>query len=678
VRTTPIVPARLGRDGDGVPTAPDFGDIYHPRHGAFEQAQHVFLAGNALPARWQGRERFVILETGFGLGNNFLATWLAWRDDPKRCERLHFISVESRPLLAVDLATLPRDPRLASLASQLVKTWPPLTFNLHRLGFEGGRVQLLLAFGEVAAWLPQIDAAVDAFFLDGFAPAKNPQMWEPRLFKAMARLAAPKATAATWSAARPVRDGLSAAGFVCSRAPGIGGKRDITVAQFAPRFAPRSSPRRRALTPGTEGDAVVIIGAGLAGCALACALAEQGRSSIVLERAPGIASEGSGNAAGLFHGVVHRDDGRHARFNRAAALEATCQIATAIAAHGVDGCVDGLLRLEDGTKPVAQMQATLDRLGLPASYVRAVAADEASGLARTVLAAAAWFYPDAGWVDPRGLARSYLERAGSRVELRLRSEATALRRGVDGRWLVLDAMGAELASSVTVVLANAGNAPTLLGAEGWPIEHQRGQLSALPAALWPAATTPRLPIAGSGYVLPAIAGQVWFGATSQAGDERSLPSLEDHAANVARLGTLLADRPDIDPCQLLGRVSFRYLAHDRLPLVGPLPLGLLGPILRQSFGPATSMRRDQPRFAPRAPGLFVFTALGSRGIAWSALGAQVLAAMVCGAPIPLEADLLDAIDPARFESRSFRRSGNALAKGDQLPEGPTATGSAGA
>jgi tRNA 5-methylaminomethyl-2-thiouridine biosynthesis bifunctional protein len=424
----------------------------------------------------------------------------------------------------------------------------------------------------------------------------------------------------------------------------------------------------------------VIVGAGLAGCALACTLAEQGRSSIILERAAAIASEGSGNTAGLFHGVVHRDDGRHARFNRAAALEAHRQIATAIAAHGVDGGIDGLLRLEgegegEGT---AEMQTTLDRLGLPGNYVCALTADEASKLAGTAIASAAWFYPGGGWVDPRGLARSYLERAGSCVELRLQSEVATLQRGTDERWRVLDAIGNELASSMTVVLANGGDAASLLGADDWPIERQRGQISAAPAALWPAPTLPRLPIAGSGYVLPAFEGRVWFGATSRVDDGRTAPGVEDHAANVARLGALLANRPDLDPGQLLGRVSFRYLAHDRLPLVGAMPLTWLGPALKGRFAPGHSPRPDQPRFAPRAPGLFLFTALGSRGIAWSALGAQVLAAMMCAAPVPLEADLLDAIDPARFDSRSFRRSGSASPEGDQEPEGPIATGSTGA
>jgi len=120
VKTGPIVPGSLEHDADGLPRSPEFEDCYHPRQGALAQARQVFLAGNGLPERWRGRERFVVLETGFGLGNNFLATWQAWRDDPARPERLHFISIEARPLPRHALAAEPRDAGLVPFASQLV------------------------------------------------------------------------------------------------------------------------------------------------------------------------------------------------------------------------------------------------------------------------------------------------------------------------------------------------------------------------------------------------------------------------------------------------------------------------------------------------------------------------------------------------------------------------------
>ena len=180
MKTAPVVAAPLAFDAEGIPFSERYGDRYHPRQGALAQAAHVFLAGNGLPGRWQGRDRFVMLETGFGLGNNFLAAWNAWRADPQRCARLHFVSIEKHPLTAAHLERAHAQSPLPELAAALVAAWPPLTPNLHRLGFDGGRVELLLALGDVAAWLPEIIASVDAFFLDGFAPDRNPAMWQAR------------------------------------------------------------------------------------------------------------------------------------------------------------------------------------------------------------------------------------------------------------------------------------------------------------------------------------------------------------------------------------------------------------------------------------------------------------------------------------------------------------------
>ncbi|HEX7383438.1 MAG TPA: tRNA (5-methylaminomethyl-2-thiouridine)(34)-methyltransferase MnmD, partial [Burkholderiaceae bacterium] len=266
MKTAPVRPAPLEFDAAGVPRSPLYGDVYHPRAGALGQARHVFLGGNGLPARWRARADFVVLETGFGLGHNFLATRDAWRGDAARCERLHYIAVEQHPLSRTDLARVHRDSPLASLADELHAQWPPLVPGLHRLAFDGGRVCLLLALGDVRAVLPEIVAAVDAFYLDGFAPARNPAMWEPRVFKSMARLAAPGATAATWCVAREVRDGLAGAGFAVAKAAGFGAKREMTVARFAPRFVAPPPPGR---ARGTRPAAVLVVGGGRAGCAAA-------------------------------------------------------------------------------------------------------------------------------------------------------------------------------------------------------------------------------------------------------------------------------------------------------------------------------------------------------------------------------------------------------------------------
>lgn len=641
MKTEAVVPAQITRDADGTPFSPTYGDVYHPAAGALTQARHVFLAGNGLPQRWQRRDRFVVLETGFGLGNNFLATWDAWRRDPAACERLQFISIERHPPTRHDLQTLPRDAALSALAPLLADAWPPLTPNLHRLDFDAGRVQLLLAFGDVAAWLPELVARVDAFCLDGFAPARNPLMWQPRLFKAMARLAAPGATVATWTAARGVREGLAAAGFQVRAAPGAGGKRDITLASFAPAFAPRSAPART--TPIDGPRRAVVVGAGLAGCAAAWALADQGWDSVVLDRHAAPAQEASGNPGGLFHGVVHRHDGTHARFNRAAALAARQAVGQAIGVRGAAGAVHGLLRLETSGASAAEMHDTLAALGLPADYVQAVDAGDASRLAGLPLRHPAWFYPGGGWVDPAALARDYLQRAGTRARFAGGTPVGALRREGD-RWQLLDAAGRLIDEAGAVVLANAGDALRLLAPATWPVQKVRGQVSVGDAGGF---ALPQLPIAGAGYLLPAVAGQAVFGATSQAGDDDAALRASDHRHNLAQLASLIGDAPHVSPDGLSGRVGWRWVSDDRLPLVGAVP-----DVARLS----SAARLDQARLVPRVPGLYLFTALGARGITWSALGAQVLASWVTGGPSPVEASLLDALDPARFIARDARRA----------------------
>jgi tRNA 5-methylaminomethyl-2-thiouridine biosynthesis bifunctional protein len=175
MKTQPILPATVDFSDPAVPASPAFGDVYHARAGAFEQARHVFLGGNGLPGRWQGRERFVVLETGFGLGNNFLATWAAWRADPQRCERLVFVSIEKHPLRREDLERAHAASPEPELARQLITAWPPLTPNLHALDFEGGAVRLLLALGDAREQLKQLVASVDAIYLDGFSPARIPR-----------------------------------------------------------------------------------------------------------------------------------------------------------------------------------------------------------------------------------------------------------------------------------------------------------------------------------------------------------------------------------------------------------------------------------------------------------------------------------------------------------------------
>src|SRR5215470_3912065 len=227
-RSVSVVPARLERDARGVPFSARFDDVYHSADGGLAQARHVFLEGNALPGRWRDRPAFTIVETGFGIGLNFLATWHAWRADPRRPARLHYVSLEKHPFERDDLAAaLAPFEELRPLASALTRTWPPPIAGFHRLHFEGGRLALTLLLGDASDCLPRLEARADALLLDGFAPARNPEMWSPEVVRELARIAAPGATLATWTVAGGVRASLSDAGFRVEKREGFGTKREM-------------------------------------------------------------------------------------------------------------------------------------------------------------------------------------------------------------------------------------------------------------------------------------------------------------------------------------------------------------------------------------------------------------------------------------------------------------------
>lgn len=633
MKTAPIVPATITFEAGRAPRAPQFDDLYHAEAGALAQARHVFLQGNGLPPRWADRRRFVIVETGFGLGNNFLATWQAWRDDPQRCTQLVFVSIERHPPRRADLERAHADSPLAARAAELVAAWPPLTPNLHLLDFEGGALRLVLALGDVGALVTELQLAADAFYLDGFAPARNPAMWDPRVVKALARLAAPGATAATWSAARGLRETLAATGFEVRRAEGFDRKRDMTQARFAPTFVPRRSPGRAAAGPDDDAAPArqaLILGAGLAGASAADALARQGWHCIVLDRHPAPASAASGNPGGLYHGTAHASDGTHARFTRAAALLAARRHAAAIRSGALPGQCDGLLRLR-----------VAERLPeLATDYLQVLRPDELAARCGLPLDEPAWCYPGGGWIAPAALTERLL--AHPRIVVRLSAEVGRVeRRGA--QWLALGADGRTLASAPVLVLAQGVDAPVPgTGADAWPCTASRGQVS-----WFASAAIPRMPLSGHGYALALPDGRLLCGATSSDDDTDPAVRAADHAFNLQRLQALAGLQPD-PGAELGGRTGWRAIASDRLPIVGAVPLA--------ASAIAAGTRLDQARLVPRIPGLFVLGGLASRGLTWAPLAAEVLAAWIDGAPIPLEADLVDAIDPARWLVRAVRRA----------------------
>jgi tRNA 5-methylaminomethyl-2-thiouridine biosynthesis bifunctional protein len=605
----PVIPARLAFDPGGVPYSEAYGDVYHSADGGPEQARHVFLAGNGLPERWRGRESFTVVECGFGLGVNFLVTCAELLRDLSAPRRMHYVSVEKHPFPKRDLTeALARYPELSPLASELLTGWPLPLPGFHRLHLAHGRVTLTLLFGDAQSLLAQLDARVDAFYLDGFAPEKNPEMWSPAIMKQLARLAAPGATFATWTVAGGVRAALAGAGFSVEKHAGFGRKREMLAGSLPERPEHAAAPDRR----------VAVVGAGIAGTSCAERLAARGWAVTLIDRHAAPAREASGNPVGLLRAALHREDTALARLSRAA-LGYALRHFSALAGEGpLPWKQSGVLRL---ARDAAQMQRFEEVAGanaFPAEFARCVEAAEAARIAGRAVRGPGWWLPSSGWASPAALCAAQIER----TRIRRVFSAEVVRLAANGaNWRIEGARGV-LAEAPHVILANAVDANALLPGASLPLTPVRGQVTFAPPG-----KTLQVPVSGDGFVAPTADGFV-LGATFQLDDPERKPRVVDHAVNVARAESLLPGFTEgLVPARLAGRVAFRATTPDRLPIYGELP---------------------------GYPGVYAALGLGANGLLWAPLCAELLASHMEGEPLPLERDLAEAIGPGRFAPQKGR------------------------
>lgn len=632
---SPLSIARLTYTSDGTPRSEAFDDIYHSADGGPGQAQHVFLHGNGLPENWADRSRFTILENGFGSGLNFLTTWAAWRSDPARPHTLHYIATEMHPIQVADLERLQRAwPQLEFLAEALRNAWPPLLPGFHRLEFAAGRVVLTLLLGDAETSLRQLRASVDAFYLDGFDPQKNPLMWASSLFKRCGQLAAPNATLATWCVAGQVRRGLAEAGFAVEKRPGFASKRQM----LAGKLIARKQPTPVNTPPGLRH--AVVIGAGLAGCAIANRLAARGWQVDIHDRHLTPAQEASGNLAGIARPLLSRDDNLVSRINRACFLylERSLQRLDQ-AGYPPRRKLNGLLQIAHDAKHEAQQQTWLEHSGLPASFVRFLAQHEASRAVGGSTPFGGWWFPGGGWANPASLCRAWLNAGGADIRWHGGSDIARIERK-DDHWQLLASDGRQIGNASTLILASGVQSFSQTAA--LPILPVRGQVNHLAAGSLPALSHP---VCCEGYLTPAVDGLHCLGA-SYAKDDATELRLDEQQENLQRLHSMLpeaAQKLAFVQQTLEGRVGFRATTPDHLPLAGALPdLGasLAGDIRLRNF--------------PRHHGLYGLLGLGSRGLVWAALLAEHLAGQINAEPLPLPGDQVDALDPARFALRAHR------------------------
>lgn len=588
---------------------------------ALLEARDVFLASSTLPARWQGANQFVICDTHFGDGRRFLATWQAWQNDTNASKRLHFIACESQPYSAADLETLHQqglltDSALVELAEQLRSQWPVLVTGFHRMEFAGGRLILTLLLGDTEIWLPKLVAKVDTFYLDERAMASQARDVRAAIYKQFTRLATTDAQLVANHTGDQLSRQLELAGF------NVATNNNASIGQFKGQRPSPISPQDRH---------AIIIGAGLAGAAIAERLAKRDWCISLIDQHTAPAKGASGNHAGAYRPVLAVDDNLQARLSRACFLYGHRRLATFPSVRW-QAC--GSLQLPRDDVEADRLARIAASHTYPSEYLRFVDQAAASELAGQVVACGGVFSPMGGALHPVGLVLAQLAAAHPSVRTHWQTHIQQIQHR-DGQWHVLTADGQLIASAATLILANAADASRFAPELGVLADSR--VVSHLPINLAPAVNTV---VCRGGYLTPLADGLACIGSSLLSDD---MSETDAHRANLGLLAHVLTENAvqGMDATELDGRTCGRPNSIDRMPVVGAVADAA-------RFLPKHA---GSLHLAPRLPGLYCMTGFGARGLVWSGLMAELLASQICGEPLPIERELALAVDPARFLSR---------------------------
>lgn len=541
--TEPLCLAELDWNEHGLPVSRRYGDVYFSNEGGLDEARHVFLAGNGLAERLAQADRITVGETGFGSGLNFLALWQLWERAAPAGSHLHFFSVEKHPLAAEDMARIHAlFPEIARYGEELRANLPLPVPGFHRIRLAGGRILLTLMYGDALDMLRAQEAQADAWFLDGFAPRLNPDLWSAELAREIRRLSRHGATAATFSTSTSTQEALSAAGFMLEKRPGFGRKKHMLAGQLPGRAQPYSAPEH-----------VTIIGGGLAGAAAAYALAQRGTRVTLWEKRETVAAGASANPSAIFYpGVTVGWQAQTAFYfmGYAYALHLLEQFPAVVRGR----C--GMLLFPKPHETQARLRKVVETMRPDASVFRHVGAEEASELAGIALREGGLYFPRNGWLDVAGWTRALLDHP-----------LITVRTGEAGR-----------VEGVTI-LCNGWEAEGMHPALSGTMHPVRGQVSCIPS--FSPLQGLRCVLSYGGYLTPAIDGRHHLGATYARGRMDTDCDAGDHALNTRKLQDFLhGDIPEATG----GWAALRSVTRDRLPLVGQVEEGLYASLAHASRG----------------------------------------------------------------------------------------------
>jgi len=652
----PLPSPGLVWEGERSPYSTRFGGFYFDAEKGLAESRHTFVESCNLPRALRGRRSFVIGEIGFGTGLNFLSTWQMWRQIRRKGTLLHYISVEGYPLTQGEMKDCQTCwPELSALALKLSHAYPEPQKGFHRIFLDDRQVCLTFLFGPVQSMLEALEFPLDAWYLDGFSPEQNPDMWTPEIFSELARLSTNQTRLASGSTSWNIRRDLDAAGFSLRSLTMQGSRKEVLHGQY------RGQKKEHRLQPWfsrpppvmKENGHVAIIGSGIAGASAAYAMRSKGWSTTIVDRQDRIAAEASGNPTNVMMPRLTTSPSLDGRFYAAAwrfTLERLEELSDSASPISLSQC--GTLQLATDSKKQQRQSAIALNPSLPHSYLHQVSAEEAADIAGYKVRYSALYFPQGGWVQPRDLC----QKLTSESDIILGIHVAGLRR-LDAQWQVVSNDGGVIVTADAIIIANAIGASSFNHTAWLPLNAKRGQISFVPQSN--TSTHLRSVLVYDGYVTPPRQGLHCVGATfnfsNHHGDTSDLElNTKDHEQNLHALNTAFPGfTNNLESSTLDGRASIRCTTPDHLPIASPAPNQ------NTYLTDYSELRHGHPWAKyPEAtyhPGLFILTGLGARGFVSAPLAAEIVACHITGEPWPVERDLLASLHGGRFLVRDLKR-----------------------
>ncbi|MEG3757962.1 bifunctional tRNA (5-methylaminomethyl-2-thiouridine)(34)-methyltransferase MnmD/FAD-dependent 5-carboxymethylaminomethyl-2-thiouridine(34) oxidoreductase MnmC [Pseudoalteromonas carrageenovora] len=663
--------AKIHFNNLGTPVADNFDDVYFSNDDGLAESHYVFYQQNNIESRLQNHDQshFVIAETGFGTGLNFLNTWQCFNDHLERMQvqnecdksvkRLHFISFEKFPLTVNDLKqALTAWPTLSHLSDQLTLNYPINLQGCHRIEFNNGQVTLDLYFGDVldsinAMSYPQA-GVVDAWYLDGFAPSKNPDMWQQSVFNAMVDISRESATLATFTAAGFVRRGLIEAGFTMQKAKGFARKREMLTGFLATPNSQQSSPAYFNQDT-SELKNVAIIGGGIASSCILYSLAKRGISSTLFCQDEKPAMGASHNVQGAVYPHLQAKNSPHSELFAHSFLYGKRfynQLCTDGFSFDHDWC--GVLQ-HAVKKPLAEKHENLEQKQLwPEQLMRSVTAEQGDKIAGVATGYSGVFFEQGGWVNPVQLVDAMLKAANNLTPFNsmFNCNIEQINKSDEGWYLISN--NQKFGPFSDVIICAGEHSDAFEQTKALPIVGVRGQVSHIQASKQ--SSKLKTVLCHKGYFTPAYLDNHCMGATFEKNTKSRAVTEQDNQLNHKQL---LSFYQQCDFATTLGKITsakaaVRCTFIDHLPMAGQW-------CELSDYTTAFANLRLGKRYKYHAlnkpqQGLHIFTGFGARALCSAPLLSEHFISCLNNEPRPLSERVSQAIHPARFIVRDLIRN----------------------